>query len=348
MQAMAQFLRDHGGEIIEEWLRRVATLPAAAGMPEPVLRDNVPAILEELAERLDQKDPVGLGLDALPSHHAMSRYKVGFDVRGVVAEYRILRQVVLDLYRPRAEPPAFHAALDHAIADAVDHFALERDRASETFVAILSHDLRNPLNAISMAAHHLLNHGAESGPERRLASRISASTARIERMITDLLDLARSRLGGGIPIVRHRIDLVPILRDVTDEFADAYPDRTLRVSPDEGSLVGEWDGDRLAQLMSNLIANALEHGDDPIRIHAFDRGDQVEVEVRNRGTIDLETSSRAFDPFVSLHAQREGRRGLGLGLYIVREIARAHGGGVDIASAAGETVFRVFLPRTAS
>jgi signal transduction histidine kinase len=167
-------------------------------------------------------------------------------------------------------------------------------------------------------------------------------------MVGDLLDLARGRLGTGIPIQPVPIDLARIVHDIVDEFVDAYPDRTIRVDGGEGDVSGRWDADRLGQVLSNLIANALEHGEDPVVVRALDRGERVAIEVCNGGTIDLATASRVWDPFVSVAGPREGRRGLGLGLYIVREIARAHGGTVEVTRNDGATVFRVLLPRQAS
>ena len=214
----AQFLREQQEQILQEWLRRVGALPDAAGMPEPALRDNVPAILTEIAERLEA--PGVSRLDALPSHHAIARYKIGFDIRSLVAEYRILRQVLVDLRGAPLEAEV-HDALDHAIAVAVDHFALERDRQLETFIAILGHDLRNPLNAISVAAQHLLSIEGRPPTERRMLVRVNASAGRIERMVSDLLDVARARLGAGIPIHPVTIDLARVVHDIADEFVDA-------------------------------------------------------------------------------------------------------------------------------
>jgi signal transduction histidine kinase len=342
--ATARFLREQQGAILQEWLRRVEALPDAVGMPEPMLRDNLPAILTEIAERLER--PGESHLDALPSIHAIARYKVGFDVRSVVSEYAILRQVLIELRGAPLEAEV-HALLDLAVAVAVDHFALERDRQLETFIAILGHDLRNPLNAIGVAAQHLLSIDGRPPPERRMLVRIGSATGRIERMVSDLLDLARGRLGSGIPITPVPVDLAQLVHDVADEFVDAYPDRTIRV---DGAthVQGVWDADRLAQVVSNLIANALEHGEDPVVARALDHGDRVAIEVCNGGMIDLATASRVWDPFVSIAGPREGRRGLGLGLYIVREIARAHRGTVEVTRDDGVTVFRVVLPRQPS
>ena len=351
MGQLSSLLKNERDAIMAAWLERVGELPEAQGIPEPVLRDNLPQIIDEIAECMNQWAHCRPGLDALPSLHAIDRYKIGFDIRGVIAEYRILRQVILEQVRSITPDPIalgfLHDLLDRAIADAVDHFAFERDRAREIFVGILGHDLRSPLNAISMAAQQLLMHADRLDPNhRRLASRILRSVSRIERMATDLLDFTRGRIGGGVPLTVGTADLGAVIRDVVDEFVEAFPDRTVEAHTGGGDLTGEWDADRLAQLVSNLIANALEHGADPIEVVGGVEGDHhVVIEVRNQGEISREWMPRVFDPFVSLGASRSGRRGLGLGLYIVREIVTAHHGTIDANSDHGSTVFRVSLPR---
>lgn len=354
MSKLGTVLRDERDAIIAEWMRRVGELPDAEGLPSPALEDNVPQIVDEIAECLDRLGDCRPGLDALPSLHALERYRLGFDIRGVLAEYRILRQVILErvggAHDDRENEVFLHDLLDRAVADAVDHFAFERDRAREIFVGMLGHDLRNPLGAISMAAQALLAQADRLEPtHRRLAKRILGSATRIERMADDLLDLTRGRIGGGVPIVVAPTDLGALVRDVVEEFNEAFPDRTIAAALDGLDLRGEWDGDRLSQVVSNLIANALEHGGDPIEVAArLDGGDErVVIEVRNQGELSAEAISRVFDPFVSMASTRAGRRGLGLGLYIVREIARAHGGAVEASSDDGTTAFRVVLPRRA-
>jgi signal transduction histidine kinase len=352
MSQLSQLLRDQRDAIVAEWIRRVRDVPDATNVPEPVLKDNVPQIIDEIAECLDRRGGCRPGLDALPTLHALDRYKIGFDIRSVLTEYRMLRQVILtwihDLPADRTEEAFLHDLLDKAIGDGVEHFAFERDRAREIFVGMLGHDLRNPLGAISMASQAMLQQSDRLDPShRRLAKRILSSATRIERMADDLLDFTRGRIGGGVPIEVQPADLGEIIRDVTEEFHEAFPDRDVRAEVDGDDLQGEWDRDRLAQVVSNLIANALEHGDDPIEATARSENGQVLVEVRNQGEMPADAVSRVFDPFVSLASTRAGRRGLGLGLYIVREIARAHGGSVEARSEDGATAFRVILPRRA-
>jgi signal transduction histidine kinase len=167
------------------------------------------------------------------------------------------------------------------------------------------------------------------------------------RMVDQLLDLTRARLAGGVPIARRTTDLVAVVAAVLDELASAHPGVMLCVDlPRE--MVGEWDGDRLAQVAANLVGNAIEHGDRtrPIRI-VLGGGDSTAVlTVQNEGPpIPEDILPLLFDPFRAgrLAASRRGK-GLGLGLYITREIVVAHGGTITVRSAA-ETTFEVTLPR---
>ncbi|MFY0563611.1 PAS domain-containing sensor histidine kinase [Archangium lansingense] len=222
----------------------------------------------------------------------------------------------------------------------------------ERFLGIVSHDLRNPLSIINLSATLLLRQ--ETLPERglRLAQRIALNAEQMARMIGDLLDLTRGRLGGGIPIDPSPCDLGPLGRRVVGELEVAHPTRELRLEA-RGNLQGEWDQDRLAQLLGNLLRNAVDYSpeDTPITLALQDEGEQVRLEVRNQGEpIPTGLLPDLFEPF--RRGALRGTRptsGLGLGLYIVQQIAVAHGGIVEVRSTReGGTVFTVRLPRVTS
>ncbi|AKJ00031.1 PAS domain S-box-containing protein [Archangium gephyra] len=221
----------------------------------------------------------------------------------------------------------------------------------ERFLGIVSHDLRNPLSIITLSATLLLRQ--EALPERalRLAQRISLNAEQMARMIGDLLDLTRGRLGGGIPISPAPCDLGSLGRRVVSELEVAHPARELRLEA-RGDLQGEWDQDRLAQLLGNLLRNAVDYSPEgtPITLALRGEGEQVRLEVHNQGEpIAAEVLPGLFEPFRRGQTRGSGSTsGLGLGLYIVQQIAAAHGGGVEARSTREEgTVFTVRLPRLA-
>lgn len=217
----------------------------------------------------------------------------------------------------------------------------------ERFLAILGHDLRNPLQAARMTATSLLNSPELPPSLVKSAERIVSSGDRMARMISDLLDLARGRLGGGIPVAPQRADLREIAAGIRETQELSHPGRQI-VCEEHGRLDGEWDPDRVAQALGNLVANALDHGDPdtPVRVELLDEGERVAVVVHNEGPpIPSEMQARIFEPF---RAGPHRGSGLGLGLYIANEIVRAHHGSIAVTSGAREgTTFRMTLPRAA-
>jgi len=218
-------------------------------------------------------------------------------------------------------------------------------RLNEMFMAAVGHDLRNPLAAVISGAR-LISRRAQDAETHRLAEAVRNSGARMERMTSALFDLTRARLDGGIPIERTQLDLRPLAERVFDEQRLAFPSRamTLRV---EGTFDGSWDGTRLEQVLSNLVGNAVQHGtvSDPIEVELIGTAeDEVRVAVRSGGAIPADIVSGLFDPFRKHGKSRDD--GLGLGLFIVQQIARAHYGSVLVESDDGRcTTFRVHLPR---
>jgi PAS domain S-box-containing protein len=227
--------------------------------------------------------------------------------------------------------------------------AAETARFREQFVGIVGHDLRNPLSAISTAAQLLLRHGLSDRPART-AARIANTVERMTRMIADLLDFTRSRLGGGFPIETRRMNLRDLCETVIEELELAYPERTIEFDA-RGDGWGNWDPDRMAQVVSNLAGNALQHSPESstVRVQLRDEGERVLLETSNAGPpIPPQVLPHLFEPGRRGPPER-GRKessGLGLGLYIVRQIVLAHGGEISARSSATEgTTFVVSLPR---
>lgn len=263
---------------------------------------------------------------------------------GVVGFAKVSR----DLTAPRA------AELERARLAAENAALQERARIQEfqeQFIAILGHDLRNPLAAIELGTSILRKSAAER--ELRTLDRMSSSAQRMSWMISQMLDLTRSRLAGGLEILRAPTDLAEDLRRSVDQLRLAYPPREFILSC-PFPLPGEFDRDRMLQVFSNLIGNALHHGDPakPVRIEARNERDFAVIAVHNAGPpIPADLLPKLFDPF--RRGERDSRvagtAGLGLGLFISREIVLAHGGSIAVCSSVDRgTTFVVRLPVAAS
>lgn len=230
----------------------------------------------------------------------------------------------------------------------------ERERFRELFIGMLGHDLRNPLGAITTGAEVLAMKGARFSGERldeasaKIVARISRSAARMARMIDQVLDFARVNAGTGIPLSPQPIDLAEVCAAVIDELQGLHPGRVIEVK-ELGRSSGSWDLDRLSQVFSNLVGNALAYGDpaEPIRLLITEDQDHVVVRVHNMGPpIPPEIMPTVFDPFRRAKPIHAGDRGLGLGLYITKEIVCGHGGTIDVRSTPEDgTTFRIRLPR---
>ncbi|HET9599635.1 MAG TPA: GAF domain-containing sensor histidine kinase [Anaeromyxobacteraceae bacterium] len=236
-------------------------------------------------------------------------------------------------------------AIADEVALAVDRNLCNLER--ERMLGIIGHDLRNPLNAIVMSAASLLR---QELPESVLRSvrRITTSAERMARLMTQLLEFAQARHALGISLRCEPADLAEVARHAIDEIEAAYPDRAVALDA-EGDLRGEWDPVRLGEVLSNLVLNALQHGGlEPVTVRLRGSGGDVTAEVHNRGSpIPGALLPHLFDPFRrGVAGPPSAHRGVGLGLFVSREIVRAHGGIVAVTSTAADgTTFAVTLPR---
>jgi signal transduction histidine kinase len=218
-------------------------------------------------------------------------------------------------------------------------------RMNEELLAIVTHDLRSPLASIVMVAD-ALGRQNPNGDVRSHADRILRTSRELIDTVSELLDLSRARLAGGIPIERRGIDLGELATRVVEDMVLANPEREITLVL-EGGLVGHWDHGRLRQVVTSLIANAITHGlaRSKISVAVSGAGERVEVAVTNQGGLPWGTFDQMFQPF----SGGEGRvGGLGLGLYIVDQIVRAHEGAVTLTTAPEATTFTVRLPRDAA
>jgi signal transduction histidine kinase len=272
----------------------------------------------------------------------------------LVAGGRLVGKFMVYYDRPRGFSPSkvdMAIAIANHVAAACARFAtvaqLEQTvRFNEMFAGILGHDLRNPLGAI-MASAELAQRRDEGGKLARPLSRILSSGHRMARMIDQLLDFTRVRVGAGIPLQARPGDLFAVLRQVTDELEPAHPGLLHLQLAGRGEAT--FDADRMSQVFSNLVGNAIQHGrpEPGVTIRADGAGaDQLRIEVKNPGMIPAALLGTLFEPMSGGERRRDGSQGLGLGLYISRQIVEAHGGQIEVRSneEAG-TTFAVLLPR---
>lgn len=224
---------------------------------------------------------------------------------------------------------------------------LENERKEKAF-GVVGHDLRNPLHTITMTTSMLLKKHVDDPATTRALLRILSSVERSNRLVKDLLDFTHVRFGGGLPVERRAVDLRALLEEHVADAAAAHPSRDVAFTCREASVVGHWDGERLSQVIANLLGNAVQHSrdDSPIRVALSVEGGAAVLSVENEGApIPADKQAQIFQPFrrVDDGAPRP-RSGLGLGLYIVKEIVRSHGGDVAVRCADGRVAFVVRLP----
>lgn len=251
-----------------------------------------------------------------------------------------------------AELIRFDEAIDQALAESIARYHQKVTETQERYLAILGHDLRNPLGAILTSASFMLEVEDLSEPIHSLAERIASSSRRMNEMVLDLIEFSRTQLGRRVPIEREPMDAGRMVHDVVAEVKAAHPEGDVRATCD-GDLHGNWDSARFTQAMTNLVSNALEHGKpgNPVTVAAHGTDRDVFLAVHNDGSpIPPEMLPRIFDPMKAMGDRVSRQSGhLGLGLYIAEQIVRGHGGAITVQSTAGEgTTFTVRMPRRAS
>lgn len=370
---LSKFISENLDAILVDWVAFARSqLPAAADMSEAALLDHGRLILQEIAADMSRpqddeerqtksegNSALASGSRSVPSRsHARQREQQGFEIEQMVAEYRALRATVLRLWMAEARDThaedlddltRFNEAVDQAIAESLQVFVAEVDRSRDLFLAILGHDLRGPLSTIASCAALDRRRRPDDSAN---AVVIQRSVGQMKALLDDLVEYTRHRLGSGLAIGPASLQLDQFARDTLEEIAAFSPGRALELDV-RGDMQVEWDARRLHQAMSNLIFNALKYGlpGTPVRI-VLDgtRRDEVALAVQNTGKrIPADTAATLFDPLVraagdGADSQLAGAN-LGLGLYVVREIAKAHGGTVDVSSDDSVTCFEMRLPR---
>lgn len=317
---------------------------------------------QEQAEKSKGHDPQN---DTTAANvHALSRLLSGFTIEQVVAEFRALRASVIKQWVNDASKKAdidvedmirFNEAIDQALARSVGSYTKAVQASRNVFLGILGHDLRTPLGAIMLGADALLRTDDLSARATKITSRIYTSVKRASRIVGDLLDFTRSQLGPGLPVSKTRSDVAPALERVVEELRMVNPNATILLESPV-SAIGLYDATRLEQVFSNLIGNAVQHGDPQgaITVALVATDDTLRFTVHNTGAVIPEdVLGSIFNPLDRYSPESPTDKGphasLGLGLFIASEIVSAHQGHVDVTSSAeAGTVFAVEIPTGAA
>ncbi|MEG3191012.1 sensor histidine kinase [Lysobacter sp. D1-1-M9] len=374
---LSEFIRHNMEPILQEWEDFARTIEPTTGVMDVAeLRDHAEDMLkvisadlatwqtdEESVEKSKGHVPPTPG-DTAAEIHAETRLKCGFTIEQLISEYRALRASVLLLWSDQNEDVVrFHArditrfneAVDQALAESVSRYAAMVRQAQDIFVGILGHDLRTPLQSVSLGAEYLMQSPDSDANLIQLGSRMFRSSTRMSEMLDNLLDFTRSRIGGGISISRAETNLAAVCEQVVEELSLSNPGRTIRCVID-GDVRGRWDAGRLGQVYQNLINNALQHGskDGEVSVVTTANPQDIVLTVHNDGEpIAPDEQEHIFD-LLSRHARHAAgdgpsQKNLGLGLYITREIVLAHHGSISLQSTqTAGTTFTVRVPKDGS
>lgn len=366
---LANFILIHMESILLEWERFARSIETpyptqdAQGLrnqAENILRCMAQDMLTPQSDVQQLEKSQGRGpiadADTAAQNHAHARWSAGFTLNQMVAEYRALRAGVLRLWlsdelEVRAthtdDMLRFNEAIDQALTESIASFESTLEQTRQLFLGILGHDLRTPLGAVLMGAD-LLARAAAEGCQQKLALQVGASARRANRIVDDLLDLARSNLGEGLQIRKERIDLTVLCAQIVDEVRTCYPQVQI-VLKERGLLNGLFDPGRMGQVLANLLGNAVLHGDSrrPIEVRLERDAAVICVEVHNYGEpIAAEALPLLFSAGGSRY-ERGVSSGLGLGLFIAAQIVEGHGGQIEVRSTREQgTTFRVSIPAT--
>jgi signal transduction histidine kinase len=373
---LSKFINENIEAILQEWEDFAGTLHKHNLATKAQLRDHAKAILAAICLDLDTYQSVQDGIEKSKGNapeapeetaaesHAVDRLHAGFNVEDLVAEYRALRASVLRLWQDRVKKAdasdlqdmlRFNEAIDQSVTESLARFSAMLRDSQNVFLAILGHDVRNPLGAISMGAQMIMQDTSLPPRHLKVAAQVLRSTQRVTDIVADLLDYSTSHLGGGIPVTLAQFDLSAECRSVVQEMKLFHPERDFKLDVEDDIIV-VWDCPRMSQALSNLLANAVQHGaaSSPIWLTVSVQGTDVVMIVQNEGEIISPGRLRVmFDPGKSFVMKSTSERSasqtsnLGLGLYITHEIVSAHSGKIWVTSTSSEgTNFTLQIPLT--
>jgi signal transduction histidine kinase len=371
---LAAFIRKTQQPIIEHWEIFARTLvPASDDMSPRSLRNHIKDILafiaddieapqtdSERVEKSEGKKPKNTEHSAAEIHASL-RQTGGFSMDQMVSEFRALRASVIKLWEAQlteatktdvSDLTRFDESIDQAITEGISYYTKTIDHSRDLFLAVLSHDLRNPIGAMKMSAQLILNIGALNERQTSFVSQIVASAERATEIINHLLDITRARLGSGLEVIKKDMDMAFVSRQLIDEMRAMHPSRKFELEI-SGETEGKWDKARIGQVFSNLLGNAVQYGFKDLPIGVTIKGDPetVSVSVHNDGIpIPPDAIGGIFDELTRAGGEKSANAqestNLGLGLYITKQIVSAHGGTVGVTSSEKNgTTFTALFPR---
>ncbi|MES2756986.1 MAG: HAMP domain-containing sensor histidine kinase [Pseudomonadota bacterium] len=371
---LTSFITEHMEIILSEWEAFAGTLePAASQMTALALRDHAKGILQAIAldiatrqnpaeqlEKSQGRAPDEDTIESAASIHGALRHDSNFSLIQLSAEFRALRATVLRLWLPQVsamsattvdEMVRFNESIDQALAESVVTYSARADHTRELFLAVLGHDLRAPLSTLSMAGQLLTSEQTPAAQFGPIGLRVERAARVMSLMVDDLIGYTRTQLGAGMPTILGEADIREICQAAVEDASATHPGSAFDVDL-TGDLTGCFDAVRLHQLLTNLLVNAAQYGgrDAPVTVRAKADAQAITIEVNNRGvTIPAASLQSIFRPLIQLPADGgddRPRTSLGLGLFIAREIAVAHGGSIVVSSSdISGTTFTVRLPR---
>lgn len=362
---LATFLESARVQILDEAVAFARTIPALEHTSEKALRDHLPQVLEAISTDLrtsqSRTEAIAKSHGDAPdaphqtpaATHGLMRAQDGIDIEQLVAEFRALRSSILRLWTEAYPVQSnaiediirFNEAIDQAVAESVKFYAEARERWRQIFLGVLGHDLRGPLNTISLTVAILRQQG--SAPVQQTAM-LTRGVARMKSLLDTLLEYSRSSLGVGMALQLEAIDLAGACADELELQRAAHPDAKIDYAA-QGLTEGTFDASWVREALGNLVSNAIKHGDagEPVMVKLEGSAACVRILVENSGELPHDNIEELFEPL------RQGKNGraqsdhthLGLGLFIVRQVARAHGGEITGSCSDRRVRFTMELPK---